>query len=213
MEALIEVNYAENTANARDVYDYIFKESKTKTAFNVWITRAINKYGFIEGKDFQSFLIESTGGRPKKDYAVTIDMAKELCMVSPTEIGKRARKYFLQCEKIAKEIYAKQQIAKETRKELTDSLKDSGEAERMHGHAYSNYTRFIYHVVGVLDDYKEYKKQYPKGKDFRKTLPVEKLNLVRNAEMMVKPLLEIGSQYGEIKETLEPIFMKIKEIK
>ena len=56
-------------------------------------------YGFKEGLDFCSFLSESTGGRPATDHQLTIDMAKELCMIQRTEKGKQARQYFIQLEK------------------------------------------------------------------------------------------------------------------
>jgi anti-repressor protein len=42
------------------------------------------------------------GGRPAKEYALTLDMAKELSMVERTEKGKQARQYFLVCERRAK---------------------------------------------------------------------------------------------------------------
>lgn len=35
------------------------------------------EYGFTEGIDFIPFLEESTGGRPKQDHQLTIEMAKK----------------------------------------------------------------------------------------------------------------------------------------
>lgn len=49
--------------------------------------------------DFRSFLTESQGGRPGADHALTIEMAKELCMLQRNEKGKLARQYFIQLEK------------------------------------------------------------------------------------------------------------------
>ena len=37
--------------------------------------------------------------RPVEDAALTIDMAKEICMIQRNEKGKQARQYFLQLEK------------------------------------------------------------------------------------------------------------------
>lgn len=57
------------------------------------------EYGFTDGVDFCSILSESTGGRPATDHQITIDMAKELCMIQRNERGKQARQYFLQLER------------------------------------------------------------------------------------------------------------------
>ena len=68
------------------------------TPYKRWFDR-MSDYGFKEGRDFWTFLSKSTGGRPSTDHQLTIDMAKELCMIQRTEIGKRCREYFLNLEK------------------------------------------------------------------------------------------------------------------
>lgn len=58
------------------------------------------EYDFTENIDFYSFLSKtSDNGRPKQDHKLTIEMAKELCMLQRTEKGKIARQYFIQLEK------------------------------------------------------------------------------------------------------------------
>ena len=72
--------------------------------FSTWIKNRIEEYGFIEGQDYEVFPEmgeNSKGGRPSKEYALTLDMAKELSMVEKTEKGKQARRYFIEMEKIA----------------------------------------------------------------------------------------------------------------
>jgi anti-repressor protein len=76
---------AVQTVNARDLHHGL----EVSTAFKDWIVRRIADYGFQEEKDFCSFLSESSGGRPAKEYALTIDMAKELSMVERNDAGKR----------------------------------------------------------------------------------------------------------------------------
>ena len=71
---------------------------KIKTAYKDWFPRMC-EYGFEEEKDFCSFLSESTGGRPSTDHRLTLDMAKEICMIQRSEIGKRCREYFIEVEK------------------------------------------------------------------------------------------------------------------
>lgn len=214
---LIKINYENNTTSAREVYDFVFKGQEKKTAFNVWISRAIKKYDFIEGKDFQSFSIESTGGRPRIDYAVTVNMGKELAMVAPTEQGKIVRQYFLKCEEIAKQKAIVRAIGKETRKTLTDAIEESGENERMHGRGHSNFTRLVYSVTGLTGAFKQFKsdQKIVDGYDklsFRDTLTPKQLEQVDLAESLIKPLLKLEKEYSDIKATLEPLF-KTKEIK
>lgn len=70
-----------------------------ETRFNDWFPRMC-EYGFAEGQDFYSFLSKTpTGGRPAQDALLTIDMAKEICMLQRNEKGKIARQYFLALEK------------------------------------------------------------------------------------------------------------------
>ena len=56
------------------------------------------EYGFSEGIDFCSFLSESTGGRPSTDHSISVEMAKELCMIQRNEIGRNFRQYFIKVE-------------------------------------------------------------------------------------------------------------------
>lgn len=96
MNDLIKVNYESDrpTVSARELHNFL----EVKTAFKDWFPR-MTEYGFQEGEDFCSFLSESTGGRPAQDAQLTIDMAKELCMIQRNEKGKEARQYFLDIEK------------------------------------------------------------------------------------------------------------------
>ena len=96
MNELIKVTYDNDrpAVSARDLHDFL----EVKTAYKDWFPRRC-EYGFTEGEDFCSFLSESTGGRPAQDAILTIDMAKELCMIQRNEKGKLARQYFIQIEK------------------------------------------------------------------------------------------------------------------
>lgn len=60
---------------------------------------------FEEGIDYVCLGTKSIqGGRSSHSYKLTISAFKELGMISKTEKGKEIRKYFLECEKIAKQI-------------------------------------------------------------------------------------------------------------
>lgn len=94
MNALRTFNYDTQTVSARELHEQL----KIKTAFKDWMPRMI-EYGFEEGKDFSSYLSESTGGRPSKEYDLSIDMAKEICMIQRTPEGKKVREYLIQLER------------------------------------------------------------------------------------------------------------------
>lgn len=112
MKELIPVNQTKigddivQSVNARDLHAFL----EVKTEFKDWIARRIKEYGFIENKDFCSFLSESTGGRPSKEYAITLDMAKELSMVERNKKGKEARQYFIAVEKAYREEVSRGQL-------------------------------------------------------------------------------------------------------
>ena len=95
MNELIPIQYEnENpTVSGRELHATL----EIETRYNDWFLRMC-EYGFQEGKDFCSILSKSSGGRPGTDHAVTIPMAKEICMLQRTDKGKQCREYFISCE-------------------------------------------------------------------------------------------------------------------
>ena len=98
MSELIKISN-DNKVSGRELHDFL----DVGTAYKDWFPR-MKEYGFDEGTDFCSKMSESTGGRPAVDHIMTIDMAKEICMIQRTEKGKQARQYFIECEKRMKEM-------------------------------------------------------------------------------------------------------------
>ncbi len=96
MTELIKVNY-DNPEKPMVSGRELHKALGIKTAYKDWFPRMC-EYGFSEGVDFCSFLSESTGGRPAVDHMITIPMAKELCMIQRTDIGRKFRQYFISIE-------------------------------------------------------------------------------------------------------------------
>ncbi|MFT4347728.1 antA/AntB antirepressor family protein, partial [Bartonella ancashensis] len=106
MEELITIHHNTikqdtiQTVNARELHAFL----EVGRDFTNWIKNRIKKYSFIENRDyivFANFGENLQGGRPSKDYALTLDMAKELSMVERNEKGRQARHYFIECEKLA----------------------------------------------------------------------------------------------------------------
>lgn len=97
MNDLIPVNYETETptVSGRELH----KVLKIATEYRHWLPRMC-EYGFTEGRDFRPLILESTGGRPGIDHAITIPMARELCMLQRSEMGKKFRQYFSTIEEI-----------------------------------------------------------------------------------------------------------------
>lgn len=79
------------------------------------------------------------------------------------------------------------------RKELTAELNESGETERMHGHAYSNYSKMINKSVGLPN------------KNDRDNLSDELLEKIARRENLAQVLVAEGKNYNQIKEVIESL--------
>lgn len=94
----IETNeHGEPCISGRELHSFL----EVETPYTIWFPR-MAEYGFAEGEDYVTNLLDRSdgkAGKPKTDHSLTIDMAKELCMIQRTERGKQARQYFLQVEK------------------------------------------------------------------------------------------------------------------
>lgn len=95
---MIPINYdmEQPTVSARDLHSGL----AINTRFNDWFSR-MTEYGFESGKDFYSKMSKTseTGGRPAVDYQISVDMAKQICMIQRSEKGKQYRQYFIDLEK------------------------------------------------------------------------------------------------------------------
>lgn len=99
------------TVDARELHQFL----EVGKDFSTWIKDRIGQYGFEEGRDFVAIAPQnggakrggvspksgenSSGGRPRLEYHISLDMAKELSMVERNEKGKEARLYFIEAER------------------------------------------------------------------------------------------------------------------
>jgi len=92
--------------NGRDLHAFL----EVARDFPTWIRDRIETYAFNAGVDYETFegLSSPVSGNAKArsqrtvEYALSIDMAKELAMVERTTKGREVRHYFIECEKRAK---------------------------------------------------------------------------------------------------------------
>ena len=89
--------------SARELHEFL----EIKTDFRKWFPRMC-EYGFEESIDYTPVkFVHPMNLQECTDYAISIDMAKELSMIQRTEKGKQARLYFIECEKKLKEVDVK----------------------------------------------------------------------------------------------------------
>lgn len=115
--ALLPINESNGNqaVNARDLHVFL----EVGRDFTNWMKDQIGRCDLVEGQDYEVFKYDYQG-RPlaqkgesdnqhvsKTEYALSINAAKEISMMSQTEKGKQARRYFIACEEKLKEVAAK----------------------------------------------------------------------------------------------------------
>lgn len=103
MNELIKVTYDSErpTISGRDLHAAL----EVETPYHKWFPRMC-EYGFTENVDFntdKNVRVQIEGNRQVSrevvDHQLTIDMAKEICMLQRSEKGKQFRQYFIEIEK------------------------------------------------------------------------------------------------------------------
>lgn len=100
MNDLIKINYdtEQPTVSARDLYEGL----KIGSQYTKWFER-MSEYGFVENIDYKAVSQKKLTAQGNEseyiDHEITVDMAKEICMIQRTEKGKQYRQYFLDLEK------------------------------------------------------------------------------------------------------------------
>ncbi len=100
MDQLMNVDYNGDVPriSARELHEHL----EIETPFTMWFSRMV-KYGFEEGSDYRILVVEhkTTQGNTvsRNEFMISVDMAKQLCMLLRTEKGKLYRQYFLELEK------------------------------------------------------------------------------------------------------------------
>lgn len=87
----------------------------SKRQFADWFKDKVESYGWVEGEDYFAVTgsqiceqLPQPVGRPPIDYHLTLSMAKELGMVENNAMGRKIRKYFIECEERLMDYYKKE---------------------------------------------------------------------------------------------------------
>lgn len=179
--------------------------------YSRWCRANILENPFAEiGIDYSPCGANKGKGNFAEDYKLSSDFAKKLSVMQKTDRGEQARVYFLGCEKVLAKL-AEQKHKTEVervkgiavRNALTSAIKQSGENERMHNHAYPTYTDLVYRSL-FGKSAKQFRDEngLTKKDDLRDLFNTEELQQIQNAEMLVSSLIGYGWGYYEIKEFL-----------
>lgn len=96
MNDLIKVTYSvgEPTVSARDLHEGL----EIKSKYADWF-KNMSAYGFTEDVDYFTVSKNLENGGRTIEHNITVDMAKQICMIQRNEKGKQYREYFLELEK------------------------------------------------------------------------------------------------------------------
>lgn len=112
-----------DTVDARQLHAFL----EVAKDFSDWFRAQVERARLRRGRDFVEVSPQQgenpRGGRPRTDYALTVDAAKHVAMMSGTERGFEAREYFLECERRAKA--PKLDLARIPRAQLAQMILDS----------------------------------------------------------------------------------------
>lgn len=180
--------------------------------------RAIRQLVTKHETDFEEFgvltfemskpLAGSKGGRPETIYHLNEQQATLLMTyLKNTEVVRTfkkelVRQFFLMRGELARrrELRA---IGKPIRRDLTDALRDSGEVERMHGHAYATYTNLAY-TLSTGKSARQLRQERGAAKDAKAVdlLTASELEVYQRKEAAITVLLDAGLDYDGIKGVL-----------
>ena len=100
MNEVLKINYEteQPTVSARDLHEKL----NIGTQYTKWFER-MAEYGFSENVDFQAISQKRLTAQGNEttyiDHNISIDMAKQICMIQRSPEGKQIRQYFLDLEK------------------------------------------------------------------------------------------------------------------
>ena len=118
----IETKDGRQVVSARELYIGIGFDLSDGN-FSRWIKKQLEDVDAVENEDYIVNVfkdVNPNGGKPITDYIITVDIAKEICMVigvaprckdDVKQKSKQIRKYFIECEKQLKEVNQKPQLS------------------------------------------------------------------------------------------------------
>ena len=146
--------------DGRELYNFL----NVTERYNQWINKRIEKYGWIEGKDFTSvkcFTLVNNGAKKEIDnHELSINMAKELAMIQNNEKGREVRNYFIKCEEVAKELLEQQNkdykdillnetLTSRESREVSAKIKSKSDKSKKPGECAEDIKKQVFNVYNV----------------------------------------------------------------
>lgn len=96
---IVQMQDSVQAVMGRDLHTFL----QIGTDYRHWFSRMVT-YGFEEGVDYavkndRSLPPAGMPSRPRLNHIVSLDMAKEIAMIQRSELGRQARRYFIEAEK------------------------------------------------------------------------------------------------------------------
>lgn len=146
--------------------------------------------------------------RKQKAYVMTRDGFTILVMGYTGDLAMKFKEAYIRQFNAMESALLGKRIEREkgvaVRQALTKALQQSAENERMHGHAYSNYTNCIYKVL-FGKNAAQLRDEFNIGKtdSLRDCFTSEQLRAVQSMECLVSGLVDCGWGYDQIKNFIE----------
>ena len=187
LELTVRTKWNMQTVSARELHEKL----EVRSQFTHWFERMC-EYGFIENEDYKLVSQKKLTNNPKnpeteyKDYAVSVDMAKQICMLQRNEKGMQYRRYLLEVEKRYKEkmsLEYKQERdkSKKVRNIFTDTLHRHGYIKN---YEYINTTKAMKKELGITVQ--------------KDNMTVQELAAVSASEWLSMAMLTDESGYHEV---------------
>lgn len=198
--------------NARIVHEWLGVKSRYAT----WITRRIEKYGFVEHVDY-CIVYPAKNGKAlnlndfsTKEYHLTPDCIKQLAMVESSDMGKLARLYFLDCEIKAAEYKAQLDHRQSLRVEfrpMTDAIQLAHEDPKPYH--YSNEADMINRIVLGMSaaKFKAFH-EIDKNENVRDYMTNEQINAVIALQRANTVFITMDEEFADRKVKLQSLFDK-----
>ena len=155
-----------------------------------------------------SYQAESSGGRPATGYILNEQQSTFLLTLlknTPVVVAFKkelVRQFFIMRDELARRRELRV-IGKPIRRSLTDALRDSGEVERMHGHAYSAFTDLALKLAtGQIARQLRRERGADKAARAVDILTAEEMEAYQRKEAAIAVLLDAGLTYDSIKAAL-----------